>query len=55
MQAIENDKSVRKPTNLSLDSELLKEAKAFGINNSDAAIIAEGLRAISGRTPESRF
>ncbi|WP_447043006.1 type II toxin-antitoxin system CcdA family antitoxin [Vreelandella sp. H-I2] len=37
MQAVEATKSVRKPTNLSLDSTLLKEAKALGINVSRSA------------------
>ncbi|WP_286873714.1 type II toxin-antitoxin system CcdA family antitoxin [Spongiibacter sp.] len=37
MYAAEVTKSVRKPTNLSLDSALLKEAKALGINISRSA------------------
>ena len=37
MQAAEATKSARKPTNLSLDSALLKEAKALGINVSRSA------------------
>lgn len=37
MQAGATTKSVRKPTNLSLDSALLKEAKALGINVSRSA------------------
>lgn len=37
MQASESIKSTRKPTNLSLDSALLKEAKALGINVSRSA------------------
>jgi len=37
MQAAEATKSRRKPTNLSLDSALLKEAKALGINVSRSA------------------
>lgn len=37
MQASEATKSIRKPTNLSLDSELLKEAKLLGINVSRSA------------------
>ncbi|WP_141440997.1 type II toxin-antitoxin system CcdA family antitoxin [Vreelandella titanicae] len=37
MQAAEVTKSVRKPTNLSLDSALLKEAKTLGINISRSA------------------
>lgn len=37
MQASEAFKSLRKPTNLSLDSELLKEAKLLGINVSRSA------------------
>ena len=37
MQAPEANKSTRKPTNLSLDSALLKEAKALGINVSRSA------------------
>lgn len=37
MQAAETTKSIRKPTNLSLDSALLKEAKALGINVSRSA------------------
>ena len=37
MQAAEVTKSARKPTNLSLDSALLKEAKALGINVSRSA------------------
>ena len=37
MQAGETTKSVRKPTNLSLDSALLKEAKSLGINVSRSA------------------
>jgi antitoxin CcdA len=37
MQAAEAHKSTRKPTNLSLDSALLKEAKALGINVSRSA------------------
>ncbi|NGX16814.1 type II toxin-antitoxin system CcdA family antitoxin [Wenzhouxiangella sp. XN24] len=46
MRATEADKSTRKPTNLSLDSALLKEAKALGINVSRAAEagIAEAVR-----------
>ena len=37
MQTTEITKSVRKPTNLSLDNALLKEAKALGINVSRSA------------------
>lgn len=37
MQAAEATKSTRKATNLSLDSALLKEAKALGINISRSA------------------
>ena len=37
MHAAEATKSVRKPTNLSLDSALLKEAKSLGINVSRSA------------------
>ncbi|WP_339801952.1 type II toxin-antitoxin system CcdA family antitoxin [uncultured Marinobacter sp.] len=37
MHASEATKSIRKPTNLSLDSELLKEAKLLGINVSRSA------------------
>jgi len=37
MQAAQATKSIRKPTNLSLDSDLLKEAKALGINVSRSA------------------
>lgn len=37
MQAIEANKPVRKPTNLTLNSALLKEAKALGINVSRSA------------------
>ena len=37
MQAAETTKSTRKPTNLTLDSALLKEAKALGINVSRSA------------------
>ena len=37
MQTTEATKSLRKPTNLSLDSALLKEAKSLGINVSRAA------------------
>jgi antitoxin CcdA len=37
MQAREKVKPHRKPTNLSLDSELLREAKALGINVSRSA------------------
>ncbi|MBQ0831804.1 type II toxin-antitoxin system CcdA family antitoxin [Marinobacter sp.] len=37
MQASEATKSIRKPTNLSLDSALLKEAKVLGINVSRSA------------------
>ncbi len=37
MQAAEPTKSIRKPTNLSLDSALLKEAKVLGINVSRSA------------------
>lgn len=37
MLAREVTKSVRKPTNLSLDSALLKEAKSLGINVSRSA------------------
>jgi len=46
MRAAEADKSTRKPTNLSLDSALLKEAKALGINVSRSAEagIAEAVR-----------
>ena len=46
MQAAEAHKSTRKPTNLSLDSALLQEAKALGINVSRSAEagIAEAVR-----------
>ena len=46
MQAYAAAKSTRKPTNLSLDSALLKEAKALGINVSRSAEagIAEAVR-----------
>jgi antitoxin CcdA len=37
MQTPETNKSNRKPTNLSLDSAVLQEAKALGINISRAA------------------
>ena len=37
MQAAGARKATRKPTNLSLDSALLKEAKALGINVSRSA------------------
>lgn len=37
MQAGEITRSTRKPTNLSLDSALLKEAKGLGINVSRSA------------------
>jgi antitoxin CcdA len=37
MQAAEATKPSRKPTNLSLDSTLLKEAKSLGINVSRSA------------------
>ncbi|WP_159176868.1 MULTISPECIES: type II toxin-antitoxin system CcdA family antitoxin [Halomonadaceae] len=37
MQAAEATKSIRKPTNLSIDSALLKEAKTLGINISRSA------------------
>lgn len=37
MPAATTAKSVRKPTNLSLDSALLREAKALGINVSRSA------------------
>ena len=37
MPAAQAPKSARKPTNLSLDSALLKEAKALGINISRSA------------------
>ncbi|MCC5946800.1 MAG: type II toxin-antitoxin system CcdA family antitoxin [Bernardetiaceae bacterium] len=37
MPAADAPRSTRKPTNLSLDSELLKEAKALGINVSRSA------------------
>lgn len=37
MQTAEASKSTRKPTNLSLDSALLKEAKMLGINLSRSA------------------
>ncbi|OWV28964.1 type II toxin-antitoxin system CcdA family antitoxin [Halomonas campaniensis] len=37
MHATEVTKSTRKPTNLSLDSALLKEAKSLGINVSRSA------------------
>ena len=37
MQVAEAAKSIRKPTNLSLDSALLKEAKGLGINVSRSA------------------
>ncbi|TVS19337.1 MAG: post-segregation antitoxin CcdA [Gammaproteobacteria bacterium] len=37
MPAADASRSNRKPTNLSLDSELLKEAKALGINISRSA------------------
>lgn len=46
MQAAQATKSIRKPTNLSLDSTLLKEAKLLGINVSRSAEagIAEAVR-----------
>ena len=46
MQAAETTKSIRKPTNLSLDSTLLKEAKSLRINVSRSveAGIAEAVR-----------
>lgn len=46
MQTTETAKSVRKPTNLSLDSALLNEAKSLGINVSRSAEagIAEAVR-----------
>lgn len=46
MSVPEAAKSARKPTNLSLDSALLKEAKALGINVSRSAEagIAEAVR-----------
>ncbi|MGO1693900.1 MAG: type II toxin-antitoxin system CcdA family antitoxin [Marinobacter sp.] len=37
MHAAEVIKSIRKPTNLSIDSALLKEAKVLGINVSRSA------------------
>lgn len=37
MQAVEKVKAGRKPTNLSLDSDLLREAKSLGINISRSA------------------
>ncbi len=37
MQASEKEKPHRKPTNLSIDNELLREAKALGINVSRSA------------------
>lgn len=37
MQAVEISKSGKKPTNLSLDSALLKEARELGINISRSA------------------
>ena len=37
MHAAEGIKSIRKPTNLSIDSALLKEAKVLGINVSRSA------------------
>ncbi|PCM43404.1 type II toxin-antitoxin system CcdA family antitoxin [Marinobacter sp. ANT_B65] len=37
MHAAETTKFIRKPTNLSLDSALLKEAKVLGINVSRSA------------------
>jgi len=37
MQANQATKSIRKPTNLSLDSALIEEAKALGINVSRSA------------------
>lgn len=37
MQSAQATKSMRKPTNLSLDSALLQEAKALGINVSRSA------------------
>src|SRR5690554_694089 len=37
MRTTEAAKSIRKPTNLSLDSALLKEAKSLGINVSRSA------------------
>lgn len=37
MRAADAHKSTRKPTNLSLDSALLEEAKALGINVSRSA------------------
>ncbi len=46
MQPAQASKPTRKPTNLSLDSELLQEAKALGINISRSAEagIAEAVR-----------
>lgn len=46
MHAAEVIKSIRKPTNLSLDSALLKEEKSFGINvsRSEEAGIAEAVK-----------
>ncbi len=46
MQIAESTKPKRRPTNLSLDSELLSEAKALGINVSRSAEvgIAEAVR-----------
>ena len=46
MHAAEPPKTTRKPTNLSLDSNLLEEAKALGINISRSAEagIAEAVR-----------
>jgi len=38
MQATETAKSARKPANLSIDSVLLKEVKALGINVSRRAL-----------------
>lgn len=37
MQTVETTKPLRKPTNLSLESALLKEAKELGINISRSA------------------
>ena len=53
MQSAEPTKQTRKPTNLSLDSALLQEAKALGINVSRSA--EAGIAEAVARTRRERW
>lgn len=53
MTVVETSKSTRKPTNLSLDSALLEEAKALGINVSRAA--EAGIVEVVNRQKQNRW